>query len=41
MHLPLGGGNRMLFIVAEYAMWLGMLIYNYGPGGTTAASLVR
>jgi len=27
MHLPLGGGSRALFIVAEYAVWLGMLIY--------------
>lgn len=41
MHLPLGGGSRALFIVAEYAVWLGMLIYIYGPGGTAAAGLVR
>ncbi len=41
MHLPLGGGNRALFIVAEYAVWLGMLIHAYGPGGATAAGLVR
>ena len=25
MHLPLGGGGRALFIVAETAVWLGML----------------
>ena len=41
MHLPLGGGSRALSIVAEYAVWLGMLIYIYGPGGTAAAGLVR
>jgi hypothetical protein len=41
MHLPLGGGNRALFIVAEYAVWPGTLIYSHGPGGATAAGLVR
>jgi hypothetical protein len=41
MHLPLGGGSKALFIVAEYAVWLGMLICIYGPGGTAAARLVR
>ena len=41
MHLPLRGGDRALFIVAEYAMWLGMLIDTYGPRGATAAGLVR
>src|SRR6201987_1087140 len=33
MYLPLGGGSRALVIVAEYAVWLGMLIFIYGPGG--------
>jgi hypothetical protein len=41
MHLPLGGGGRALFIVAETAVWLGMLICICGPGGTAAAGLVR
>ena len=41
MHLPLGGGSKALFIVAEYAVWLGMLICICGPGGTAAAGLVR
>jgi hypothetical protein len=41
MRLPLGGGSRALFIVAETAVWLGMLICIYGPGGTAAAGLVR
>lgn len=41
MRLPLGGGSRALFIVAEYAVWLGMLIYIYGPDGIAAAGLVR
>lgn len=41
MHLPLGGGSRALSVVAGYAVWLGMLIYIYGPGGTAAAGLVR
>ena len=41
MRLPLGGGSRALFMVAEYAVWLGMLIYIYGPGGTAAAGLLR
>jgi len=41
MPLPLGGGSRALFIVAEYAVWLGMLIYTHGPGGNAAAGLVR
>jgi hypothetical protein len=41
MHLPLGGGSRALFIVAETAVWLGMLICIYGPGGTAGAGLVR
>jgi hypothetical protein len=41
MHLPLGGGGRALFIVAETAVWLGMLIRICGPGGTAAAGLVR
>ena len=41
MHLPLRGGNRALFFVAEYAVWLGMLIDTYGPSGATAAGLVR
>ena len=41
MHLPLGGGNRTLFIVAGYAVQLGMLIYAYDPGGAAPAGLVR
>jgi hypothetical protein len=41
MRLPLGGGSRALFMVAEYAVWLGMLIYIYGSGGAAAAGLVR
>ena len=41
MHPPLDGGNRALFIVAGYAVRPGMLIYTYGPGGATAAGLVR
>jgi hypothetical protein len=41
MRLPPGGGSRALFMVAEYAVWLGMLICIYGPGGTAAAGLVR
>lgn len=41
MHLPLGGGNKALFIVAGYAVWLGMLIYAHGRGGATAAGLLR
>jgi hypothetical protein len=41
MRLPPGGGNGALFIVAEYAVWPGMLIYAYGPGGVTVAGLVR
>ena len=41
MHPPLGRGNRALFIVAGYAVWPGMLICTYGPGGANAAGLVR
>jgi hypothetical protein len=30
MHLPLGGGSRALFIVAEYAVWLGCVPWRLG-----------
>jgi hypothetical protein len=41
MRPQLGGGSRALFTLAESAVWLGMLICIYGPGGTAAAGLVR
>jgi len=41
MHLSLRGGSRALFIVAEYAVWLGMMIDTYGPRGATAVRLGR
>ena len=40
MRLPLGGGNRALFIVTGYAVRLGVLINAYGPGAIVAG-LVR
>lgn len=30
----------LLFIVAEYSVWIGMLVYAFGKGGTTAAGIV-
>jgi hypothetical protein len=41
MHPSLRGGSRALFIVAEYAVWLGILIDSYDPRAATAARLVR
>jgi hypothetical protein len=39
-HLPLGGGHQALFTVAEYAVWLSMLLCAYRPGGAIVAGLV-
>jgi len=40
VRLPLGGGNRALFIVTGYAVRLGVLINAYGPGAIVSG-LVR
>jgi hypothetical protein len=39
-HLLLGGGQQALFVVAEFAVWLGMLLCACRRGGVIGAGLV-